>query len=115
RFLAWIPFSYDVIGTQLSRLEIAAVCRELPRDLRPYLIFEISGLPHGVPQSRLSELVGSVRPFCRGVMAQVPPRTVNYGAYMGVGLQGVGISAAGGFAKETVASFDALAAATRRQ
>src|SRR5581483_2867642 len=50
-----------------------------------------------------------------GVMAQVPPRTVNYGAYMGVGLQGVGISAAGGFAKETVASFDALAAATRRQ
>lgn len=115
RFLAWIPFSYDVIGTQLSRVEIAAICRGLPRDLRPYLIFEISDLPHGVPQSRLADLVGSVRPFCRGVVAQVPPRTATYGAYMGVGLHGVGISAAASSAKETLADLAALAAATRRQ
>jgi hypothetical protein len=115
RFLAWIPFSYDVIGTQLSRLEITAVCRGLPRDLRPYLIFEISDLPHGVPQSRLADLVGSVRPFCRGVVAQVPSRTVNYGAYMGVGLHAVGISAGGSSTKEAIADLEALAAATRRQ
>lgn len=115
RFLAWIPLSYDVIGTQLSRVEIAAVCRGLPRDLRPYLIFEIADLPQGVPQSRLADLVGSVRPFCRGVVAQVPPRTVNYGAYMGVGLHGVGISAGNSSSKEAVADLQALAAATRRQ
>ena len=115
RFLAWIPLSYDVIGTQLSRVEIAAVCRGLPRDLRPYLIFEISDLPHGVPQSRLADLVGSVRPFCRGVVAQVPPRTASYGAYMGVGLHGIGISAAAGSTKEALADLAALAAATKRQ
>jgi hypothetical protein len=96
RFLIWIPISYDVLGSPVGRMEIASTCRNLSSELRPYLIFEISDLPHGVPQSRMSDLVGSLRPFCRGVVALLPAGTANYGAYAGAGLYAIGLSFAGG-------------------
>jgi len=92
RFLLWIPISYELISSPVGRMEITKVCRGLSAELRPYLIFEISDLPYGVPQSRMSDLVGSLRPFCRGVAAQLPARIANYGAYFGVGLQAIGLS-----------------------
>lgn len=95
RFMMWLPLPYDVMSSAVGRMEIAGVCRNLSSDLRPYLIFEICDLPQGVPQSRLSELVGSMRPFCRGVAAQVPLHTANYSAYLGAGLQAIGLSVAG--------------------
>jgi hypothetical protein len=75
-------------------MEIAGVCRNLSSNLRPYLIFEIVELPQGVPQSRLSELAGSLRPFCRIVAAQIPLHTANCSVYLGAGLQAIGISVA---------------------
>jgi hypothetical protein len=92
RFLMWIPIPYDILTSPVGRMEVASVCRNLAAELRPYLHFEISDLPHGVPQSRLSELVGSLNPFCRGVAAQLPARIANYGAYLGVGLRAIGLS-----------------------
>jgi hypothetical protein len=92
RFMTWLPLSYELICSPASRLEIAATMRELSGDLRPLLVVEIKGLPYGVPQSRLSELVGSFKPFCRGVVAQLPPRIANYSAYFNTGLHGIGLS-----------------------
>jgi hypothetical protein len=95
RFMMWLPLPYDVITSAVGRMEIAGICRNLSSGLRPYLIFEIVDLPQGVPQSRLSELAGSLRPFCRIVAAQLPLRTANCSAYLGAGLQAIGVSAAG--------------------
>ncbi len=95
RFMMWIPLSYDVLSSAAGRMEIAGICRNLSSELRPYLIFMISDLPQGVPQSRLREFVGSLLPICRGVAAQVPQRTTNYSAYLGAGLQAIGLSVAG--------------------
>jgi hypothetical protein len=95
RFLVSIPFSYDMLSSPVGRMEIATVCRGLGAELRPYLIFEISEMPYGVPQSRLSELIGSLRPFCRGVATQLPARIANYGAYQGAGLFAIGLSLSG--------------------
>jgi hypothetical protein len=96
RFLVAIPVTYDVLSSPVGRMEIFTVCRSLAAELRPYLIFEISELPLGVPQSRLAELVGSLRPFCRGVMTQLPVRIPNSGAYLGAGLHAIGLSLRGG-------------------
>lgn len=92
RFLLWLPLSFEMMSAPVSRMEIAAALRELPGELRPYLMFEIENLPYGVPQSRLSELVGALKPFGRGVVAQLPARTANYSAYLGAGLHGIGLS-----------------------
>ncbi len=92
RFLMWIPIAFNVLTSPVGRMEITGVCRSLSSDLRPYLIFEMSELPLGVPQSRLSELAGALRPFCRGVAAQLPARIPNYGASLGAGLYAIGLS-----------------------
>jgi len=94
RFLMSFPIPFDVLSSPVARMEIASLCRGLSATLRPYLQFEISELPYGVPQSRLSELVGSLRPFCRGVWGHLPPRIPSYGAYQGAGLQAIGLSLA---------------------
>jgi hypothetical protein len=95
RFLVSIPLAYDVLSSPVGRMEIFNVCRSLTAELRPYLIFEVSELPLGVPQSRLTELVGSLRPFCRGVTTQLPARIPNCGAYLGAGLHAIGMSLRG--------------------
>ena len=95
KFLMWIPVAFDVLTSPIGRMEITGVCRNLSSELRPYLIFEVSDLPLGVPQSRLSELAGSLRPFCRGVAAHLPARLPNYGAYLEAGLQAIGLSFSG--------------------
>jgi hypothetical protein len=94
RFLMSIPVSFDLLSSPVARMELTAICRSLSSALRPYLMFEIGELPYGVTQSRLSELVGSLRPFCRGVSAILPAHIPNYNAYQGTGLYAIGLSLA---------------------
>jgi hypothetical protein len=92
RFLMFVGVSYDILASPIGRMEIASACRGLSSSLRPYLVFEISGLPYGVPQSRLLELVGGLRPFCLAVAGQLPARVVSYGDYHSAGLAAIGLS-----------------------
>jgi len=92
RFLLWLPLPLELISAPLSRTEITAALREIDERLHHFLLLEIEDLPRGMPQSRLSDLVSLLRPFCRGVMAQLPARTANYRAYQGTGLSGIGLS-----------------------
>jgi hypothetical protein len=94
RFLMSIPISYDLLGSPIIRSEITTIFQAVSSELRPYLLFEICGLPHGVPQSRLSGLIVTLRPFCRGVSAQFPPRIPSYSMYQGSGLHGISLSLA---------------------
>jgi hypothetical protein len=68
-----------------------------------------------VPQSRLSELVGSLRPFCRIVAAQLPIRAANDSAYLGAGLQAIGVSVAGCAAAEMGKEIMRLSHAAKKQ
>ncbi|HTQ15501.1 MAG TPA: hypothetical protein VMH86_16655 [Rhizomicrobium sp.] len=92
RYLLSLPVTYELISSPVTRMEITAICRNLSSAMRPYMQFEISELPYGVPQSRLAELVGSLRPFCRGVWGHVQPRIASFSAFQGAGLQGIGLS-----------------------
>lgn len=92
RFLVFITVPYDVLSSPVGRMEIASACRDLSSQLRPYLVFEISDLPYGAPQSRLLELIGALRPFCRAVAGQLPPRISSYSTYQNAGLAAIGLS-----------------------
>jgi hypothetical protein len=92
KYLLSLPISYDLLGSPIARMEIAALCRGMSSAMRPYLQFEISDLPYGVPQFRLAELVASLRPFCRGVVADLPARIPSYAAYQSAGLSAIGLS-----------------------
>lgn len=92
RFLIFVTVPYDVMCSPVGRMEIISACRGLSSALRPYLVFEIDDLPYGVPQSRLLELVGVLRPFCRAVAGQLPARISSYGIYQSAGLKAIGLS-----------------------
>jgi hypothetical protein len=92
RLLMLVPISYDLLSTPIARMEVTAICRGLSGELRPYLMFEIGEMPNGVPQSRLSELVSSLKPFCRGVLAHLSANIQNFDRYQGTGLHAIGLS-----------------------
>lgn len=91
RFLMIVPMSYEVIGAPAGRMEITAACRGLAAELRPFLIFEITDAPPGVPQSRMTDLVCTFRPFCRAILIELSPDSLDHLACQGAGHQGVGL------------------------
>jgi hypothetical protein len=92
RFLVHVHVPFETLSSPASRMEFVAACRALSHELRPYLVFEISDLPVGVPQSRLNDLVTTIRPFCRGVTAEVALRNPTLAMYQGIGLHAIGIN-----------------------
>jgi len=117
KFLLWIPITYDMLASPAARTRISAACRDLNVELRSYVVFEISDLPYGVPQSRLFDLINALKPYCRGIVAQLPARIANYGAYLGAGLQAIGLSllAGGVSGTEMDSEIFKLCAAAKRQ
>lgn len=92
RFLLDFPVSFDVLSAPLGRMEMASACRALRADYRSYLLFELCDLPVGVPASRLHDLVTTLKPFGKGVMAHVPFKAASYVAYQSVNLTAIGFS-----------------------
>jgi len=92
RFLVTVPVTYEALTAPVARMEFASACRQLACDLRPYLVYEISEMPHGVPHSRLIDLVGSLKSFGRGVVAQLPIESPCQDVYEGTGLIGLGFA-----------------------
>ena len=46
-------------------------CQKLDRRVASRLIFLLTGLPEGLPRTRLLEWINRLRPFCRGVGFQL--------------------------------------------
>ncbi len=115
KYLVSFPISYDLLGSPVARMEITALCRSLPAAIRPYLQFEIGELPYGVPQSRLTEFVSLLRPFCRGVTAYLPARIPSYAAYQGTGLNAIGLSLSAGILANTEMGSEVFKLATAAQ
>jgi len=92
RFLIHVRVSFETLTSPVARMEFVSACRDLSHELRPYLVFEIADLPVGVPQSRLNELVTTVRAFGRGVTAEVALRNPTLAMYQGIGLQAMGLN-----------------------
>lgn len=92
RFLVHVRVPFETLTSPVARMEFVSACRQLSHELRPYLVFELADLPVGVPQSRLNELVTTIRAFGRCVTAEVALRNPTLAMYQGIGLQAIGLS-----------------------
>lgn len=98
-----IPVHFETLSTSSTRKEYIEVIRILPPALRPFLMFEICGLPQGVPHGRLAEMSQAIRPYCRYLMVRIDRlKKWNFANYSEVGIkvatldkdfQGMGIKA----------------------
>jgi len=91
-FIVSIPISYLLLNFPVARMELAALCRGLSSGLRPFLSFEIADVPAGVPQSRLTELVGSLKAFCRGVSVNLSASNRNFNHFESTGFYAMSLS-----------------------
>jgi len=116
RFQLTIPVSYEVLSSQVARMEFICTCRQLSSSLRPYLAFRLDDIPVGVPQSRLVDLVATLAPFSGMLLAKVSARLSTYSiaAYQGIGLKAVGIGLNSVPESEQMREIDRLAAETKR-
>jgi hypothetical protein len=94
RVLLGVPFTFEMIGSPLGRMQLASACRHLLAEHRQYLLFMLMDVPRGVAHTRLADVVNTLRPFARSVMATVAPGSRWYTAYHGIGLQAIGMRAA---------------------
>lgn len=115
RFMVNMTVSYAVLTSPLARMEFIAACRRLPCELRPYLVFKIEGLPHGVPQGRLIELVTAIGPFCRAVIAKVPRTEHALDIYRGVGLKALGMGLGSASLSSVSPAIERLCAVAKRE
>jgi hypothetical protein len=92
RFLMAFGVAYETLSSHTGRVEFTNACRELSSDFRPYIVMQLTDVPAGVPRSRLSDLVMTLRPFARAVMSEIPPSCRSYAAYEDIGLQAIGLN-----------------------
>ena len=64
----------------------------IPNYLIPFLAFEFEGLPQGIPNGRLAEMVTMLRPFGRAAIVILREYTTDIAVYANAGVKGVGLS-----------------------
>jgi hypothetical protein len=114
RFVLHLRVPFQTLAYAASRMEFVSACRGLSHELRSSLFFEIAELPIGVPQSRLGDLVATMRPFGRGVTAEVALRSPTLAIYQGIGLHAIGLDLSAPQDSLTLTEIERLGASARR-
>jgi hypothetical protein len=66
-----VAVRFDVFRSRAATERYIAVCQKLDRRVASRLVFLLTGLPEGVPKTRLLEWINRLRPFCRSVGFQL--------------------------------------------
>lgn len=85
-----LPVHFETLANHQGRLPYLKFCARHLAGHAGRLIFELVNLPEGVPQSRLIELTGMLRPTARAVIARFPLARKSFAACRAAGLHAVG-------------------------
>jgi hypothetical protein len=92
RALVILCVHFETLSAAGRRRSYAQALRALPAVAKALLVIEISDVPDGVPEFRLLELVGTLRPFCRGVSARLRLETADFKVFRASNMHAVGCS-----------------------
>lgn len=110
-----VPVHYSLLATMRWREPFTQLCRRLPLGAGRRLIFEVLGLPQGLPQPRVRELMAYIRPFCATLVVRLPPGPPRIEHLASSGVRGLSLAAVGpdGDERATPADVAALVATAR--
>ena len=83
---------FDSLATARNRQALSATCAGILEGDRPALVFELVGLPEGIPNERLRELVSTLGKFAGGVLVRCPMTWTDFSRFAGVGVDWVGFA-----------------------
>lgn len=89
QFILHLPCGYETLANSRTRQRFLDTVKRLSPELRRYVAFELVDLPVGIPQSRISALTAMLKPFGRGVLANVRPTRSELLTFHGCGLGGL--------------------------
>ena len=69
-----LPLHFDTAGSSQGLAELMEIFPNLPSFLRNRLSFTLSGVPNGVPEGRLHQVVNALKPLVKDVVINVEPR-----------------------------------------
>jgi hypothetical protein len=101
--LVTLPVHFETLCSSVRRTGYA---RELAAGLTPeatrLLVIEVVGVPDGVPQSRMAELLTPLRPHCRALTARVRLEVTDFSALKVMGILSIGCDITDNSAPELV-------------
>jgi len=86
-----MPVHFETLARKNRRMEYVGKCEEILSKFKDKVVFEIVGLPEGVPDTRLSEFFSALNPYCRSVLARFDLEHVNFLGYHAAGIHAVGM------------------------
>lgn len=89
--LVSVPVHFESLALLARRGQYVDACTQLMGRGNRHLVFELVGMPEGVPPSRLLELTQALKPLGRSVMARFEITHKTFTGYRDVGLLAVGI------------------------
>lgn len=89
-----VPLPLGALASSGPRYRILRTLRDMPEQVRRYLLLELVDLPLGFPQGRMAELVAMLAPHVRGVIARAPSLETDVARWRGGGLSGVSLDGA---------------------
>ena len=84
------PVHYFTINDPDSATTFSELCSSLAEDLRNLLVFELIGVPNGVPSTALANALSRLKPFSRAVLMRQRLDSKDFSRLNGMGLFGVG-------------------------
>jgi hypothetical protein len=82
---------FETLASAARRQAYAgALARRLQESAATLLVIAIKGAPVGIPQSRLVDIIATLRPYSRGVLLRLPIDATEMGNLRGCGLTAVG-------------------------
>lgn len=100
--LVGLPVHFETLADLRRRTQYLHRCGKGIDGNVDRIVFEVVGLPDGIPQVRLVDLVSSLRPHCRAVIARFTPEHRNFPAFRTSGLHAVGIDIYASLKREDV-------------
>ncbi len=115
RLLFTIPVHVDTVSFGPFRTEYLQVWRELPLSLQRLAVFDLVGGGEGFPQSRLIEILPSLKPLSRAVTLRMPLSAVqSIGRFAHVGLHALSTEATSNREEGAQAEFEKFVVATEK-
>jgi hypothetical protein len=115
RLLFTIPVHVDTVGLPIPRNEYLRVWRELPLSLKRLAMFDLVGASDGFPQSRLIEILPSLKPVSRAITLRLPLTAAPViGRFAHLGLHALSAEAALGREEAQAAEFEKFVVAAEK-
>ncbi|MEA1647886.1 hypothetical protein UAJ10_02500 [Nitrospirillum sp. BR 11164] len=95
RYYLALPVHFETLAGTSRRRAYLDLASHIPAHLRPFITYQLMGVPDGVPVGRLTELVSVLRPLGRGVTVCADLSPQAQATFAAAGLKGVTVSLGG--------------------